>query len=347
MLGLSLVFLYPFIFCPSFLPCHSVQKRISSTHIPPNRKQIMRSINASQCAVCLSLILNVVSSISTIFVVKYFVFGHAGFKFGSVITCIHFVATFFMTIFFMTVGCGTFKQLSILRVLPLSLAFCGAVVFNNMSLLHNSVTVYQMSKIICTPVIVLMEKRKYNQKLSYLTKVSLVIVCAGSLTSVGMDVNLTFSGLVWCVLAIFCGALYTVWGKSKQEDLDATPLQLLLYQTGISSVLLILSLPLFENVSDVSLEAIFNATVFYSVLLSCLCAFGVNFSFFVFVGKTSALTTNVLGYFKTTIILFLGFWMNPGDITFLGVFGAVVSCVGQALYTYSKLATSNTTEKLK
>lgn len=301
--------------------------------------------NADQCAVCLSLILNVVSSISTIFVIKYLVFGHAGFNFGSAITCIHFIATFFMTIFFMAVGCGKFKYLSVLRVLPLSFAFCGAVVFNNMSLLHNSVTVYQMSKIICTPVIVLMEKSKYNQELSFLTKVSLVIVCAGSLTSVGMDVNLTFSGLVWCVLAIFCGSLYTVWGKSKQVDLDATPLQLLLYQTGISSIILILSLPLFENVSAVRFDSIFNATVFQSVLLSCFCAFGVNFSFFVFVGKTSALTTNVLGYFKTTLILFLGFWMNPDDITFLGVFGAVLSCVGQALYTYSKLGTSQTIVK--
>lgn len=301
--------------------------------------------NNDQVTVVLSLIVNVISSISIIFVVKYLVFGAAGFEFGSAISVIHFIATFFGTVFSMWMGWGEYKRLNVLQVFPLSCAFCGSVVFNNMSLLYNSVTVYQMSKICCTPVIAVMEKYKYKKNLPFLTKVSLVIICAGSLTSVGTDVHLSFSGLMWCVLAVISGSLYTVWGKSKQLDLACTPLQLLLFQTGISSVILLFLIPLLDDISGVVTSSILTPATFLSIALSCVCAFGLNFSFFVFVGKTSGLTTNVLGYFKTTLILFLGFLLNPSGATFWGIVGSLVSCVGLGIYSYIKIIETKNSNK--
>lgn len=303
--------------------------------------------NNDRIAVGLSLVANVISSISIIFVNKYLVFGLAGFEFGSALSVIHFIATFFGAAACMFVGWGEFKSLNMLQVLPLSCAFCGSVVFNNMSLLYNSVTVYQMSKICCTPVIAVMERYKYKKELPFLTKISLIIICAGSLTSVGTDAHLSFSGLIWCVLAVISGSFYTVWGKSKQLDLACTPLQLLLFQTGISSVLLLFLIPFLDNVSGVTMSSILTPTAFWSISLSCFCAFGLNFSFFVFVGKTSGLTTNVLGYFKTTLILLLGFLLDSSAITFLGVLGTLVSCAGLALYSYIKIVENSPDNKIK
>jgi hypothetical protein len=87
--------------------------------------------------------LNVFASCGTIFINKY-VFKVYGFNFGTTLTVFHFVVTFLLCL-----GCGYFglfqmKQLEIMRVLPISLAFIGYVVFNNLSLMYNSVSFYQV-----------------------------------------------------------------------------------------------------------------------------------------------------------------------------------------------------------
>ena len=50
--------------------------------------------------------------------------------------------------------CFSAKRLSVLKVAPLSLAFCGFLVFTNLSLQNNTVGTYQSAKALTTPTIV-------------------------------------------------------------------------------------------------------------------------------------------------------------------------------------------------
>ncbi|CAN0498281.1 unnamed protein product, partial [Laminaria digitata] len=43
------------------------------------------------------------------------------------------------------------------QVLPITLSFCAFVAFNNLSLLHNGVSFYQLMKILTTPVVVALQ----------------------------------------------------------------------------------------------------------------------------------------------------------------------------------------------
>lgn len=66
------------------------------------------------------------------------------------------------------------KKLDPKKVLPLALAFCGFVVFTNLSLTHNTVGFYQMAKTSTTPVIVILQYFFYGKKFPWHILASLV-----------------------------------------------------------------------------------------------------------------------------------------------------------------------------
>jgi solute carrier family 35, member E3 len=284
-----------------------------------------------------SLLLNISSSIGVIIINKKLVFMKAGFEFSTALTIIHFLMTFAGCVFF-AYGLKLFspKHLSILQVLPISCAFCGYVVFNNLSLLTNSVSVYQVLKILCTPIIVGIERTCYGKREKAGTMLSLIPVCLGVAVTFYSDSEVNFIGTMWAGLAIIANSLYTIWGKTKQQELKAQPMQLLIYQAPISAfMLLFVAIPL-DGYDRLATYTVSFTTV-WTVLLSCVFAFGVNFSFFLFVGKTSPLTMNVVGYLKTSLVFLLDFIFVSADIKPQKVIGIGLTLVGLAGYSYSKI----------
>ena len=122
--------------------------------------------------VALCLFLNILFSIVIVLLNKW-IYTHYGFP-NITMTCLHFVFT--------TVGlvicqkCGVFqpKSLPVLKMLPLSLTFCGFVVFTNLSLQTNTVGTYQLAKTMTTPCIILIQTQYYARQFS--TKVKLTLV---------------------------------------------------------------------------------------------------------------------------------------------------------------------------
>ena len=85
-------------------------------------------------------------------------------SYSTFVTGLHFVVTFFGTLACEVAGMFEHKQLNHLDVLPITLAFCGFVVFNNLSLQYNSVGFYQLMKVMTTPVIVILQYLVYGVK---------------------------------------------------------------------------------------------------------------------------------------------------------------------------------------
>lgn len=286
--------------------------------------------------VVVSLGLNICSSVGVILINKRLVFMEAGFTFGTLLTIIHFIVTFAGCVFFSYTGHFTPRATRVRGVLPLCLAFCGYVVFNNLSLLTNSVSVYQVSKLFCTPVIVGIERYVYGVRESRRTLVSLVPVVLGALLTVFTDAALSAWGVLWCVLAVASNSLYTVWGKTKQAELGLEPMQLLMYQAPISAALLIVfGLPC-ERLEHLATYTV-TATTVWTVGLSCVFAFGVNFSFFLLARATSPLTVNVVGYFKTALVFVLGLLFVDQHASAKVLLGIATTLAGLALYTREKV----------
>jgi solute carrier family 35 protein E3 len=284
-----------------------------------------------------SLLLNVVSSVGVIFINKRLVFMAAGFSFGTTLTIIHFVVTFVGCLGFAAIKYYEPKRLEVTRVISICFAFCGYVAFNNMSLLTNSVGVYQISKIVCTPVIVGLEWFVYGQRQSKQTLLSLLPVCVGVFVTVYSDSSVNLKGTFWAILAIVANSFYTIWGKTKQRELGVTPMQILTYQAPISALMLVFLMPFIDNYNDLAAWKPTSVGLTY-IALSCIFAFGVNFSFFLFVGQTSALTMNVVGHLKTCLVFLGGFTFFDTVPTIQNVSGIAITLLGLVLYSKAKMA---------
>jgi solute carrier family 35 protein E3 len=298
------------------------------------------SAAADQFRVLMSLMFNVVSSVGVIFINKRLVFQAAGYHFPTALTIIHFVVCFIGCLGFARGGFFEWKTLPLSRVVGISLAFCGYVVFNNLSLLTNSVSVYQISKILVTPVLIALEFATSGKTQSWETLLSLVPVCLGIGITVYSDSELNYRGTFWALLAVVANAYYTMWGSTKQKELDVTPMQILSYQAPMSAVILCFTLPIFEPWHELADFHYSGLAVTY-IVLSCIFAFGVNFSFFLSVGKTSPLTINVLGYLKTCLVFVGGFVFFDTAATWQNILGISMAMFGFALYTKSKMPASS------
>lgn len=297
------------------------------------------AIDKATFQVVLSLLLNVVSSVGCIFINKRLVYMAANFPFGTCLTILHFLVTFAGCVGFAKAHYFEMKRLELRKVLSISLAFCGYVAFNNLSLLTNSVSVYQISKIVCTPVIIGVEWYQYGIRQSRETLLALLPVCVGIFITVYSDANLNWWGSFWCVLAIIANSFYTIWGKTKQSELGVTPMQILSYQAPLSATILLFTVPYLDNWKALTAWQPTTPALFY-IALSCVFAFGVNFSFFLFVGQTSPLTMNVVGYLKTCLVFIGGFLFFDTIPTVQNVTGVLVTMVGLGLYTKAKMAPS-------
>jgi solute carrier family 35 protein E3 len=296
----------------------------------------------------LSLAINVISSVGVIFINKRMVFMQADFPFGSTLTVIHFLVTFLGCLAFAHFRFFSVKKLQIKSVLSISMAFCGYVVFNNLSLLTNTVPIYQLSKIVCTPLIVAVEYLIYKKREPLPVLLSLIPVCLGICITVYSDSSVNLVGSFWAVLAIVANSFYTIWGKTKQVELGVSPMQILTYQAPISVVILAVTVPLLGLDSMPDLMAYkMNVYALWAIGISCIFAFGVNFSFFLFVGQTSPLTMNVVGYLKTCLVFVGGFVFFDTTLSHQQGIGIVVAMAGLAAYTKAKMDQAKAAEGIR
>ncbi len=88
-------------------------------------------------------------------------------------------------------------------------------------------------------------------------------------------------------------------------------------------------------------EHVFTQSELVLMALSCVLAMAVNLSSMGIIGKTSAVTYQVVGHAKTCFILVFGYLMFPTNVDGLtllkNVFGVFVALCGVFAYTYFKL----------
>jgi len=288
----------------------------------------------------LYMALNFVSSVAIIWTNKLAF--TSGFTFATTLTIIHFIFTYGG----LRLTGRDFKPLSVRSVLPISLAFCGFVVLNNLSLQFNAIGTYQLLKVMTTPTIVFIQYVCYNTKLPLIQILSLVPVCVGVVLATVTAVETNTKGLLVGLGGILSTSVYQIWVKTEQSRLECTSEQLLYYQAPVSAVLLILTLPWVEDISGLlSFEWLSFKSVFYVITSSAL-AFLVNLSIFLVIGHTSPVSYNVLGHGKLCVILVSGYLFFGDACTWKNLLGVCLAVTGIVWYTHLKLAPAPTKPQL-
>lgn len=302
------------------------------------------------------LFVNVASASGIVFANKA-VFKFYDFHFAVTLTWIHTLFTIVGMRLFARAGMFKPKKLTFAQVAPLAAAFVGYVVLNNISLNLNSVGFYQISKILISPMILVLEKVLYGKSSTLQTKLAILLVLVGVGIASVSDVSVNLSGTVVAMAAVVVTATYQIWVGTKQKELGAGSMQLLHEYTPAAATFLLALIPILEPVGmfsstpDTILGFNYTGGAIVAITISAVLGLVVSLSTFLVIGATSSVTYNVVGHMKTVIIilggyLFFGDEMNPRKLL-----GIVLCLSGVYWYTHVKLAqtlsASSSAEPLK
>lgn len=217
----------------------------------------------------------------------------------------------------------------------------GSIVFMNLSLMHNSVGIYQLSKLVVTPCIAVIQFFHTGQTISRAVAVSLTVITVGAALATRGDVSFSVPGMVIALIAVFLTALSQVYQSHVMKSVPGITVMALIRQSyPIALVLLALVAPAFESVQGF-VDYKWTSTALALLGVSCAAAIAVNYAIVAIVGRFSALTYQVTGHLKT-VLLFVAGWVifeeHYHEMTFVGM---AVTAVGLVLYTLEQLRPKN------
>jgi solute carrier family 35, member E3 len=62
-------------------------------------------------------------------------------------------------------------------------------------------------------------------------------------------------GTIYALLAVVSNTMYTIYGKTKQQELQCNAMQILLYQSIMSAFILMFFIPVFDDVKGLAMYA--------------------------------------------------------------------------------------------
>ncbi len=277
-----------------------------------------------------------------------------GFPFVFTLSTMHFIMTCGL-LNLMAKGFGFFQPAYLPLQMNLLVAVfgVGSICLMNFSLKLNSIGFYQVMKLCVVPCCLVINAISYGEYSSRKIIGSLVLVLMGVGIATVTDVSFNAPGFICGVFAVVITAQYQIWQGKKQQEYKLSSQQLALsvsfFQIFVAGVCAIM----FEidGVRDflgddtahsaaVSEEE--SPSLWILILVSCLLAVSVNVHSFALIGKTSAVTFQVVGHGKTCLILLSGYFMHvqegkPMSDLFSNIFGVAVALCGVILYSHLKI----------
>jgi len=280
---------------------------------------------------------NFVSAVGIVFANKY-VFHTYGYNFACFVTSLHFVTTTIGGRVCLALGMYKVKELNPMDVLPITVSFCCFVVFNNLSLQHNSVGFYQLMKVLTTPVVVVLQKILYNIDVEHNLQICLGVICCGVAIATVSDMSVNFAGTFWAIMGLVSTAFYQLQVSQRQKNLKVNALQLLHYQAPQAAAVVMVMTPFLDKVTgpDGILAYEMTSGAFMAIAVACVLAFCVNLSTFLVIGHTNPVSYQVLGHFKLVLILIAGVVMFGEDSNVIRLTGMVMAFCGILGYSEIK-----------
>ncbi|KAF4683605.1 hypothetical protein FOZ63_015261 [Perkinsus olseni] len=242
-----------------------------------------------------------------------------GFKWASLLTALSnlfIFATFELAIRRRLIIGG--EPLPLVKVLPISVAFCGFVIFNNFSLDYNDPGVYELTKVLVTPAILLVQNLLYSIAVPPGQGLTLFAMVVGMVLATVSSFNFNVLGSLWGLLSVACAALYQVLVCVTPKQAQCRPLQLLHRQSLVTALLLFMVIPLLEDVSEI-LDLVVNATIFVILI------------------EVSPLSYNVLCNAEVCLVLSIGYLIFGDPLTIKSLVGVSVASLSVAWFTRLKL----------
>lgn len=217
----------------------------------------------------------------------------------------------------------------------------------NVSLLLNSVSFYQISKLLLTPLVCLIEATLYHKRFSISSILSMLLTCAGVMIVITSSVtpnsnqnaSISLLGLIISAVFLISSAFQQILTRQYQVEFDLQPYQLLCITAPFQSLFLLAlgpSLDLLITKEWIITWLLEDSTsVVLGILgLTCIISVLVNLSQFLCLGRFSATTFQVMGHLKTISILIGGVFLFGETLSRSQVAGMALAVLGMILYSF-------------
>lgn len=212
--------------------------------------------------------------------------------------------------------------------------------FQNLSLGHNSVSFYQMCKLLVAPCTVIIQRLAYGEKLpSVPVMFSLLILLFGIAIATITDISLNPLGTFFGLSSTCLVCLVAIYTNTMQKTHEISSFQMLLNVAPMEGAMLLVIGPIWDywiHNKTAYTDFEWNIGAAYAVAGTCALAVSVNAATFFLLGKTSPVSYQVIGHLKTVLVLGGGFLLFDTDANYTTIGGVVFAFVGCLLYAWLK-----------
>lgn len=222
-------------------------------------------------------------------------------------------------------------------VIPISAFFASSLWFGNTAYLFISVAFIQMLKALMPVATFLMAVICGTDTLRCDVFLNMLLVSVGVVVSSYGEIHFNVVGTLYQVTGIFAEALRLVLTQVllQKKGLTLNPITSLYYIAPCSFVFLFVPWYLLEKPEMELSQIQFNFWIFFS---NAFAALALNFSIFLVIGRTGAVTIRVAGVLKDWLLIALSTVIFPeSTITKLNIIGYAIALSGVVMYNYLKV----------
>jgi solute carrier family 35 protein E3 len=212
---------------------------------------------------------------------------------------------------------------------------CLNVALPNLSLAFSTVTVYQLTRVLLTPLTALINYVFYAATIPRAAVLALIPVCIGVGVTSYYDIQpispdsaiqtTSIIGVIFALSGVCASSAYTVLIGAHHKKLQMSSTQLLLNQAPISSILLVFAVPFVDKIpvlSDVP------RCRWLMILMSGGFAVLINISQFFIVAGAGPVSSTVVGHLKTVSIVGIGWAISGRSATDKSALGVLCTIAG-------------------
>eukprot|EP00758_Cryptobia_borreli_P015741 Tbor_TRINITY_DN6049_c0_g2::TRINITY_DN6049_c0_g2_i1::g.10600::m.10600/K15285/SLC35E3; solute carrier family 35, member E3 len=261
------------------------------------------------------------------------VFEYCRLSFGTILTSVHLLLTFFALELLRQLGVFEFKHIPFMKRLSLSIVFCCFVFLVNKSLYYNDVSYHVgINILLITPLLMIIQTMFHKESFSAPIKGSIGIILFGAFCS--SSINYIYNnnkGAIYAFLTVLMTCIYQILIATRQKEFKCNGYQLLYAQAPISTLMLIPLCFYFDFLPEIRESPPFTIL---AAVISSVPAIAANISMYLVIGKSGPVTYNVLGYCKLVIITCINFISVDLPLNFKNMSGVVIMMMGVLWYTH-------------
>ena len=187
----------------------------------------------------------------------------------------------------------------------------------------------------CIPATLIIQYILFKATVTIEMILTLALVLVGVGIATVTDISLNFAGTVFACVAVVVTCNAQILTNYMQGSLALDHMQLLSHVLPLMAIGAFFTIPVFEDPYQLLDTGITPECTMY-ILISCSFASLVNISNYLVIGRTSPVTYQVVGHFKTISIIVIGFWLFNYEIIPKNVAGFAIALTGVVLYSEVK-----------